>query len=62
MRKSAIWISAPYFVPDEAVMKIVAGWPRNFAPDRAIELGFQAEANFDEIVRIYIEEENPPGV
>ena len=48
--------------PDEAVMKIVAGWPRNFAPDRAIGLGFQAEANFDEIVRIYIEEENPPGV
>lgn len=40
--------------PDEAIMKIVAGWPRDFAPDRAIALGFEAENNFDDIVRTYI--------
>ena len=43
--------------PDEAIMKIVAGWPRNFAPDRAISLGFQAENNFDEIVQTYIDDD-----
>jgi nucleoside-diphosphate-sugar epimerase len=43
--------------PDETIMRIVAGWPRNFDPRRAQELGFTAEASFDEIVRIYIDEE-----
>jgi nucleoside-diphosphate-sugar epimerase len=36
--------------PDETIMRIVGGWPRDFAPERAIALGFEAEKNFDEIV------------
>jgi hypothetical protein len=38
-------------------MKIVEGWPRNFAPTRAPALGFKAEQSFEEIVRIHIEDE-----
>ncbi|MGZ2259508.1 D-erythronate dehydrogenase [Roseobacter sp. A03A-229] len=45
--------------PDEAIMKIVAGWPRNFDPARAIALGFRAESSFDEIVETYIAEDLP---
>ena len=44
-------------VPDETVMRIVAGWPENFDPRRALELGFRAEASFDDIIRIHIEDE-----
>jgi len=44
-------------IPDEAIMRMVAGWPRNFAPERAIALGFQAESSFDEIIAVYMEEE-----
>ncbi|HVQ76834.1 MAG TPA: D-erythronate dehydrogenase [Candidatus Binatia bacterium] len=43
--------------PDPAVMKIVEGWPRTFAPDRALALGFRAEQRFEEIIRIHIEDE-----
>ena len=43
--------------PDEAIIKIVAGWPRNFAPERAISLGFTAEPNFHEIIKVYIDED-----
>ena len=43
--------------PDEAIMRIIAGWPRNFDARRAHELGFRAEADFEEIVRIYIDDE-----
>lgn len=43
--------------PDEQIMKIVSGWPRQFDPARAIALGFKAESSFDEIVRIHIEDE-----
>ena len=43
--------------PDEAVLRIVRGWPRDFEAQRARELGFQAESSFDEIVRVYIEDE-----
>lgn len=45
--------------PDEAIMKIVAGWPRNFNPARALSLGFCAENSFDEIVETYIAEDLP---
>lgn len=44
-------------VPDETIMGIVAGWPRDFAPERAISLGFKAESSFDEIIGVYMEEE-----
>ena len=38
-------------------MKIVEGWPRNFAPERAPALGFRAERDFEQIIRIHIEDE-----
>jgi D-erythronate 2-dehydrogenase len=43
--------------PDSFVEGIVAGWPRKFAPTRALELGFTADASFEEIIRIHIEDE-----
>ncbi len=43
--------------PDEAIKAIVANWPQRFDASRAIDLGFQAEKSFDEIIRIYIEDE-----
>jgi nucleoside-diphosphate-sugar epimerase len=43
--------------PDETIMKIVANWPRRFDPKRALSLGFKAEASFDEIIRIHIDDE-----
>ena len=43
--------------PDAFIEGIVAGWPRNFAPKRALELGFKADASFEEIIRIHIEDE-----
>jgi len=44
--------------PDPFIMGIVAGWPRNFEPKRALELGFTtAEKTFDDIIRIHIEDE-----
>jgi nucleoside-diphosphate-sugar epimerase len=43
--------------PDATIMKIVEGWPRNFAPERALSLGFRAENDFEEIIRIHIEDE-----
>lgn len=47
---------------DDMIARVVAGWPRAFDARRATELGFVAEADFDEIVRIYIEDElqTPP--
>jgi D-erythronate 2-dehydrogenase len=44
--------------PDQFIMGIVAGWPRNFEANRARELGFTtAESSFDDIIRIHIEDE-----
>jgi nucleoside-diphosphate-sugar epimerase len=43
--------------PDPTIVKIVAGWPRNFDPQRARSLGFQAESSFEEIIRVHIEDE-----
>ncbi len=44
-------------VPDEAIIRIVAGWPRNFDARRAESLGFKAEKTFEEIIRVHIEDE-----
>jgi D-erythronate 2-dehydrogenase len=44
-------------VPDAAITTIVAGWPRNFSAKRAEGLGFKAEATFEEIIRIHIDDE-----
>jgi nucleoside-diphosphate-sugar epimerase len=44
--------------PDQTIMGIVAGWPRDFVTDRALKLGFTtAEKTFDDIIRIHIEDE-----
>jgi len=43
--------------PNEMIMKMVAGWAPGFEAKRAIELGFTAENNFDEIIQVHIEDE-----
>ena len=43
--------------PDATIVKFVDGWPRAFNPERALALGFTAETSFDEIIRVYIEDE-----
>jgi len=43
--------------PDPFIETIVAGWPRNFAPERALGLGFKADASFEDIIRHHIEDE-----
>jgi nucleoside-diphosphate-sugar epimerase len=44
-------------VPDPVIDGIVAGWPRNFEAKRAAALGFKSEANFEEIIRVHIDDE-----
>jgi nucleoside-diphosphate-sugar epimerase len=44
-------------VPDQTIIKIVEGWPMNFDTKRARSLGFKSEANFEEIIRVHIEDE-----
>jgi nucleoside-diphosphate-sugar epimerase len=43
--------------PDELIVRIVAGWSERIDAKRARELGFKAEATFDDIVRAHIEDE-----
>jgi nucleoside-diphosphate-sugar epimerase len=43
--------------PDDTIARIVDGWPQAFDARRASELGFTAERDFDEIVRVYVEDE-----
>jgi len=43
--------------PDETIRGIVAGWPRKFDPRRALDLGFEPDASFEEIIRIYQQDE-----
>jgi nucleoside-diphosphate-sugar epimerase len=43
--------------PDPTIIRIVAGWPRNFDPQRALALGFRAESSFEEIIRVHIADE-----
>lgn len=43
--------------PDELILSVVAGWPRNFDTKRARDLGFEADASFDEIIQVHIEDE-----
>ena len=44
-------------VPDQMIIDMVGGWPRNFDAARAIELGFKAEKSFEEIIQAHIEDE-----
>lgn len=43
--------------PDAAIMRMCEGWAPGFEANRARELGFVAEASFDEIIRAHIEDE-----
>jgi nucleoside-diphosphate-sugar epimerase len=43
--------------PDEAIARMIDGWPRAFDARRASALGFTAERDFDQIVRVYLEDE-----
>ena len=43
--------------PDPVIEKFVDGWPRAFNPELALALGFTADKSFDEIIRVYIEDE-----
>jgi D-erythronate 2-dehydrogenase len=43
--------------PDPLVARIVAGWPSRFDPRRALALGFEGDASFDEIIRVHIDDE-----
>ena len=47
--------------PDPAIDKIVSLWPRDFSPDRAMALGFRAESDFDEIIKVYLDEDFSGG-
>lgn len=46
-------------VPDPAIARIVETWPTGYEATRGRELGFEGEKDFDEIIRVYIEEEMP---
>ncbi|MFZ1813703.1 MAG: D-erythronate dehydrogenase [Rhizobiaceae bacterium] len=45
------------FQPDERIMAIVSNWPERFEARRALDLGFTAERDFREIIRLYIDED-----
>ncbi len=47
--------------PDEAIRRIVAGWPSNFNAVRASALGFKADADFDDIIRSHLDESGDTG-
>lgn len=47
--------------PDALIQKVVMGWPRGFDPEIARKMGFVAEAGFDEIVRVYLEDDKNPA-
>ena len=42
---------------DPQIQKIVGSWAKDLEAKRAIDLGFKAENSFDDIVKIYIEED-----
>jgi nucleoside-diphosphate-sugar epimerase len=42
---------------DQAVAEIVAGWPERFDTRRAHDLGFRPDASYDDIIRVYLEDD-----
>lgn len=45
--------------PDPEVAAIVENWPRDFDVQRAPALGFHSETSYEDIIRVYIEEDWP---
>ena len=43
--------------PDPVIKEIVSGWARDFNTKRSLDLGFKAETSFDDIIKIYIEDD-----
>jgi len=43
--------------PDPVIAAIVETWAQEYAPLRALELGFRAEAAFDEIIAVHVQDE-----
>ena len=43
--------------PDEETTRIISSWPARFGSERALQLGFQADADMDEVVRIFLEDD-----
>jgi nucleoside-diphosphate-sugar epimerase len=43
--------------PNADITRMVSGWPEHFRADRAESLGFRAESSFDEILRVYVDDE-----
>jgi len=48
--------------PDAAIRAIVENWAEDLDPVRATELGFVAERSFEEIIRVYLEDDAPDHV
>jgi len=48
--------------PDDLVMRIVSGWAQDYDAERATELGFVADASFEEIIRVHVEDEMGAGL
>lgn len=44
--------------PDPVIRSIVKFWPQSFDAKRAGELGFSAEKSFDELIRVYLEDDH----
>ena len=43
--------------PDPFIERIVGSWPVRFAPERALSLGFEADAGIRDIIRSFIDDE-----
>jgi D-erythronate 2-dehydrogenase len=43
--------------PDPVIAAIVETWAQEYAPLRALEMGFRAEATFDEIIAVHVQDE-----
>ncbi len=45
--------------PDVTIQRIISSWPGAFTSQRALQLGFQADASMDAIVQAFIEDDLP---
>jgi hypothetical protein len=45
------------FEPDAAIARIVGGWPGAWEMSRAEALGFAGDADFDSVIRAFVEEQ-----
>ncbi|MGE3538035.1 MAG: D-erythronate dehydrogenase [Candidatus Tectimicrobiota bacterium] len=45
--------------PDAEIQRIISSWPGAFTSQRALQLGFQADASMDDIVQAFIEDDLP---